>query len=207
MSDELRIRLRRLDPMAPGVETRSVQQAREMMEAVMSTQTPQTTRRSEGAARRFRPAGATTSGSSIAVSRPLVPILAGLVAVTIAAFALLGGGAPAPLALSAGESDPALASCMAFSPEILAGMDVAFEGIVTDIEGDVLTLDVVTWYTGGESDQVTITAPLGMEALILGISFEVGGDYLVSATDGVVNYCGYTDVATPQLREAFESAF
>lgn len=207
MSDELRNRLRRLDPMGPGVETRSVQQAREMMEAVMSTQTPQTTRRSEGAARRFRPAGATTSGSSIAVSRPLVPILAGLVAVTIAAFALLGGGAPAPLALSAGESDPALASCMAFSPEILAGMDVAFEGIVTDIEGDVLTLDVVTWYTGGESDQVTITAPLGMEALILGISFEVGGDYLVSATDGVVNYCGYTDVATPQLREAFESAF
>ncbi len=207
MSDELRNRLRRLDPMGPGVETRSVQQAREMMEAVMSTQTPQTTRRSEGAARRFRPAGATTSGSSIAVSRPLVPILAGLVAVTIAAFALLGGGAPAPLALSAGESDPALASCMAFSPEILAGMDVALEGIVTDIEGDVLTLDVVTWYTGGEADQVTITAPLGMEALILGISFEVGGDYLVSATDGVVNYCGYTDVATPQLREAFESAF
>ncbi len=207
MSDELRHRLRRLDPMGPGVETRSVPQARALMEAVMSTQTPQTTRRSGGATGRFRPAGAMTSGSSIAASRPLVPVLAGLAAVTIAAFAVLGGGAPAPLALSAGDSDPALASCMVFSQEILADMEVAFEGSVTGIEGDVLTLDVVTWFTGGEAEQVTITAPLGMEALIGGVPFEVGGDYLVTATNGVVNYCGYTAIATPELRETFESAF
>jgi len=209
MSDELRNRIRRLDPMGPDVETRSVSETRQMMEDVMSTKTPEhnTTRRSESGARTFRPAGAVTNGSSIAIPGPLAPVMAGLVAVAIAAFALLGGASTAPLMLSAGESGPALASCLPFSQEILADMEVAFEGTVTGIDGDVLTLDVVTWFTDGEAEQVTITAPVGMEALIGGISFEVGGNYLVTATDGVVNYCGYTAVATPELRQAFESAF
>lgn len=209
MTDELRNRIRRLDPMGPDVETRSVSEARQMMEDVMSTKTPDdnTAARSERGARTFRPAGAATNGPSIAIPRPLVPAMAGLVAVAIAAFALLGGGSTAPLMLSAGESDPALASCLPFSQEILADMEVAFEGTVTGIDGELLTLDVVTWFTAGEAEQVTITAPLGMEALIGGISFETGGNYLVTATDGVVNYCGYTAAATPDLRQAFESAF
>ena len=208
MSDELRNRIRRLDPMGPEVETRSVSQAREMMEAVMSTETPTppTERRSDERSR-FRPDGATTAGSSIAISRPLVPAMAALVAIAIAGFALLGGGTPAPLALSAGNADPAMMSCLPFSVDILSGMEVAFEGTVTNVDGDVLTLDVVTWFTGGEAEQVTITAPLGMEALIGGIPFESGQNYLVTATNGVVNYCGFTAAATPELREAFESAF
>lgn len=211
MSDELRDRIRRLDPMGPDVDTRPVSQAREMMEAIMSTQTPQTpqtpqTERRSEARSGFRPAGA-TPGSSIALSRPLIPVMAGLVAVAIAAFALFGGGSPAPLALSAGDSDPSLMSCLPFSVDILSDMEVAFEGTVTDVDGDVLTLDVVTWFTGGDAEQVTITAPLGMEALIGGIPFETGESYLVTATNGVVNYCGYTAVATPEMRQAFESAF
>ena len=109
--------------------------------------------------------------------------------------------------LSAGESDPALMSCLPFSVDILDDMELAFEGTVTNVDRDQLTLDVVTWYRGGDAEQVQITAPLGMEALIGGIPFEVGGSYLVSATDGVVNYCGYTGVATDELRAAFDQAF
>ena len=91
-------------------------------------------------------------------------------------------------------------SCLPFSVDILDDMEVAFEGTVRAVDADLLTLDVVTWYTGGDAEQVQITAPLGMEAFIGGIPFEVGGSYLVTASNGVVNYCGYTGVATPEFR-------
>jgi hypothetical protein len=206
MSDELRNRIRRLDPMGPDVETRSVSESREMMEAVMSTPTKSTDPRPERGRQTLRPA-AGTPGGSIAISRPVAWVAAVMAVVVVAAFALLNSGGTAPLVLSAGESDPALMSCLPFSVDILDDMEVAFEGTVTGVAGDQLTLDVVTWYRGGDTEQVQITAPLGMEALIGGIPFEVGGSYLVSATNGVVNYCGYTGVATPELRTAFEQAF
>ena len=208
MSDELRNRIRRLDPMGPDVETRSVSESREMMEAVMSTptNTKSTDRRSERSGSSLQPA-AGTPGGGIAISRPIAWVAAAMAIVVVASFALLNSGGSTPLMLSAGESDPALMSCLPFSVDILDDMDVAFEGTVTNIDGDQLTLDVVTWYRGGDSEQVQITAPLGMEALIGGIAFEVGGDYLISATNGVVNYCGYTGVATPEFRAAFDQAF
>ena len=208
MSDELRNRIRRLDPMGPDVETRSVSESREMMEAVMSTptNTKSTNHRPERERQTLRPA-AGTPGGSIAISRPIAWVAAAMSVVVVTAFALLNSGGTAPLLLSAGESDPALMSCLPFSVDILDDMEVAFEGTVTGVDGDLLTLDVVTWYTGGDAEQVQITAPLGMEALIGGIPFEVGGSYLVTATNGVVNYCGYTGVATPEFRAAFEQAF
>jgi hypothetical protein len=208
MSDELRNRIRRLDPMGPEVATRTVSESRELMEAVMSnpTETKSTERRTERTRQALRPAAA-TPGGSIAISRPVAWVAAAVTVAVIAAFALLNGGGTAPLVLSAGESDPALMSCLPFSVDILDDMEVAFEGTVTNVDGDQLTLDVVTWYKGGDSDQVQITAPLGMEALIGGIPFEAGGSYLVSASNGVVSYCGYTGVASPELRAAFEQAF
>ena len=208
MSDELKKRIRRLDPMGPEVETRSVSESREMMEAVMSTptNTKSTDRRTERTRPMMSPSTG-TPGGSIAIARPIAWIAAAMAIVVVTAFALLNSGGTAPLVLSAGDSDPAMMSCLPFSVDILDDMEVAFEGIVTSVDGDQLTLDVVTWYRGGESEQVQITAPLGMEALIGGIPFEVGGSYLVSATNGVVNYCGYTGVATDELRAAFEQAF
>lgn len=205
MRDELRNRLRRIDPMGPEVETRPV--SREMMEAVMSTPTStnqSTGRNADKSGETLRPAA---TGGSIALPRPLVSIAAAMAIVVVAAFALLNSGASGPLVLSAGESDPGLMSCMPFSVDILDDMEVAFEGVVTNLDGDILTLDVVKWYAGGDAEQVEITAPLGMEALIGGVPFEAGGSYLVTATDGVVNYCGYTGVATPEFRAAFDQAF
>lgn len=207
MSDELRNRIRRIDPMGPEVETRSVSESREMMEAVMSnpTNAKPTERHSEKTLQELLPTAST--GGSIAISRPIAWIAAATAIVVVAAFALLNSGGSAPLILSAGESDPALMSCLPFSVDILDDMEVAFEGTVTSVDGDLLTLDVVKWYRGGETAQVQITAPLGMEALIGGIPFEVGGSYLVSASNGVVSYCGYTGVATPDFRAAYELAF
>jgi hypothetical protein len=118
----------------------------------------------------------------------------------------LGGGEPTTLTLNAGGEDP-MAMCIQFSTEQLAKAPVAFEGTVTSVEGSVVTLDVDTWFKGGDADQVVLDAPQGMEALIGGIPFIVGDPYLVTAYDGNVNYCGFSGPATPDLRAAFEEAF
>ena len=113
---------------------------------------------------------------------------------------------PTVVELSAGEGD-GLMSCLAFDPEILAEMPLAFEGTVEEVDGARVTLDVDRWFTGGDADRVVLEAPLGMEALIGGISFAEGGSYLISATDGVVNYCGFSGESTPELVAGFEAAF
>jgi hypothetical protein len=119
-----------------------------------------------------------------------------------------GGSSPtasAPLELSLGNE--ALASCLAFDVAILRDMPVAFEGRVSEVAGGVVTLDVLRWYRGGAEADVRLQAAPGMQALIAGVDFEVGKDYLVTATDGNVNFCGFSGPATPELRAAFDEAF
>lgn len=113
---------------------------------------------------------------------------------------------PPPLELSAGGGD-AMAMCMAFDPAFLAEMTLAFEGTATAVEGERVTLEVDRWFKGGDAAEVALVAPAGLEALIGGINFEEGKQYLVSATDGTVNYCGFSGEATPELRAGFEAAF
>ena len=74
-------------------------------------------------------------------------------------------------------------------------------------DGEVVRLSVVRWFAGGDATTVELVAPDGMEALIGGIDFVEGERYLVTATDGVVNYCGFTGLATPELTAIFERAF
>ncbi len=78
---------------------------------------------------------------------------------------------------------------------------------MTAVDGEQVTLTVDRWFRGGDAATVELHAPAGMQALIGGIDFVEGGQYLVSATEGNVNYCGYTDASTPELRAAFERAF
>jgi hypothetical protein len=108
--------------------------------------------------------------------------------------------------LSAGEGD-AMMSCLAFDTTFLAEMPIAFEGTATAVGDDRVTLDVERWFKGGEADEVTLVAPAGLEALIAGIDFQEGTSYLISASDGSVNYCGYSGEATPELTAGFEAAF
>ena len=100
-----------------------------------------------------------------------------------------------------------MASCIAFEVGFLAEMPVAFEGTVTSVNGDAVTLSVDHWYKGGDATTVELNAPQGLEALIGGIEFVDGEQYLISATEGNVNYCGFSGPSTDEFRAAFEEAF
>ncbi len=132
-------------------------------------------------------------------------IVAVVGALALAAAVFVPGDDPM-LELSLGAGD-GLASCLQFDVATLAGMSVAFEGTVTDIEGERVVLEVERWYTGGDTARVALIGPAGLEALVGGIDFEDGGRYLITAAGGVVNYCGYSGAATPEFRAAFEQAF
>lgn len=111
------------------------------------------------------------------------------------------------LELSSGDTDPVMMSCLVPSAEFLADMPVAFAATVDAVEGDIVTMTVDRWYTGGDAQKITLTATLGMEALIGGIPFEAGQQYLVSATNGVVNYCGFSGPVSPELQTMYDQAF
>lgn len=200
MSDELRERLARLDPMHSGVPTEptTTESSRELLETIMSTPTKQPTERAADKSRR---------GWTVAVAA-----VSALVLAVAGVLALVGGedtppAAEPPLELVAGGED-IMASCIMFSPEELDRVaEIAFEGSVTAVDGDTITISVDTWFRGDEAGEVILRAPQGMEALIGGIPFEAGGQYLISAQGGNVNYCGFSGASTPDLRAGFEAAF
>ena len=106
-----------------------------------------------------------------------------------------------------------MASCIVFSEEQLARAPIAFDGTVTSIEGDSVTLAVEHWYRGGDGDSVTVHAPdlAGAQALVGAVGFEEGGRYLVSADDVsgeiVPAVCGFTVTYSDDMAETFERAF
>jgi hypothetical protein len=199
VTDELRNRLSRLDPMASDVPTEPVttESSQQLLEEIMTT-----------------PNVEQPGSSGTPNKRPWIAAVAtaAVVIVAIGAVGLLSrdGGDPVaagpPLELNAGGEDP-MAMCIQFSVEELAKAQVAFEGTVSSVDGDAVTLDVDTWFTGGDAAQVVLNAPQGLEALIDGFAFEEGAQYLITAYDGNVNYCGFSAKSTPEMRAAFEEAF
>lgn len=190
--DGLRDRLARLDPISASdrVDPITSDRARALMEDIMDTSTT----------------------PKPATSRPVLRWATGfaIVAVALVGAALLRSpdatttGPPMQLATPAGTQ---MMSCMPFDTAILADMSPAFEGTVTDVTGSVATLTVDHWYTGGDAATVEIQFQPGLEALIATPDFEVGSRYLITAADGVVNGCGYSGLATPELEAAFAEAF
>jgi hypothetical protein len=132
----------------------------------------------------------------------------GLAAAITTAILVTGNGGTSPSALELGLGEGgAMASCLPVAAEILADMPIAFAGEVTDVTGETITVDVSTWYAGGDADRVVLTAPAGLEALIGGIDFVEGEPYLVAASEGTVNYCGYSGPATADLQSVYDAAF
>lgn len=201
MNDELRQRLTRLDPMPSEVPTEPTtsESSRELLEYIMSTSTEERTER-QATPRR-------TWAIGVAAAAALVMAVAGGVALTGGEDTPPLAQAP-PLQLDAGGED-IMASCIMFSAEELERVaEIAFEGTVTSVEGATVNLRVDAWYRGDETaGEVVLNAPQGMEALIGGIPFETGNQYLISAQGGSVNYCGFSGEATPDLRSGFEQAF
>lgn len=199
MTDQLRQRLARLDPMHPGVGTEplTTESSRNLLEEIMSTPvTEQPPAVPEPKPRRWL--------VGVAAAAALVIAVGGAIASSGNGEDPVASGPP--LELTATGDDP-MAMCIMFSVEELAKMPVAFEGTVTAVEGETITLDVDEWFKGGDAGHVVLHAPAGMEALIAGFPFEVGGQYLITAFDGNVNYCGFSGPSTPELRTAYEQAF
>jgi hypothetical protein len=113
----------------------------------------------------------------------------------------------AALELSLGTGD-GLASCLAFEVAVLADMSPAFAATVSSVDDETVVLTVDRWYAGDAgTDLVELHAPSGLEALIGGFPFVQGQQYLITAANGSVNYCGYSGPATPELTTAFNQAF
>jgi hypothetical protein len=200
MSDELRERVARLDPMHSAVPTEPTTNgsSRELLETIMSTPTKLPTQPPADNSRRV------WTFAAAAVAALVLAVAGGL--------SLIGGEetpptAEPPLELVAGGENT-ISTCIMFSPDELDRVaEIAFEGTVTAVDGDTISLTVDTWFRGEEATEVVLRAPQGMEALIGGIPFEVGSQYLISAQDGTVNYCGFSGPSTPNLRAGFETAF
>jgi hypothetical protein len=194
MSDDLRNQLKRLDPMHPGVP--STPPSRELLEDIMSS--TDTSNRSD----RTRWYAAAAVATVALVAAVAIPALNGDGPSSTTTTAV----AAPPLELSLGDGG-AMASCIAFDVAFLAEMQVAFEGTVTGVDGELVTLTVDEWFKGGDASTVVLRAPAGMEALIGGIDFVEGEPYLITAAEGNVNYCGFSGPSTPEFRAAFEAAF
>ena len=119
-------------------------------------------------------------------------------------------GTPVPtvttLALPA-SSGTSINSCLPFDVQYLRDMPVALSGIATDIGDDGVTLDVDHWYAGGSADVVRLANYDANTVSLDGFSFEAGNRYLITATGGTVNFCGFSGPWNQDLADAFDRAF
>ncbi|WP_028644733.1 hypothetical protein [Nocardioides sp. URHA0020] len=100
------------------------------------------------------------------------------------------------------------AKCMVPNAEVLATADTAFDGTVTSIVGDDVTLTPSHWYAGDETDTVVVTAPSEqMQQLVSGVRFQAGERYLVSASNGQVSLCGFSAAYGDDLAKVYAEAF
>lgn len=160
-------------------------------------------------------------------SRRWAPTIAAAAAVAVVggtAYVALGGEDPAEerastsptstapsstettLAMPAG-GDTSMNSCLPFDAQILRDMPVALSGTATEVGGDGVTIDVDRWYTGGDADVVRLAAEAENTVALDGVSFEQGGRYLITATEGTVTVCGYSGPWSSEMADVYAEAF
>jgi len=218
VNDELREQLGQLDPMHPGVPVTSptTPSSRARLEHIMNTPLidQDTSTNTQG-----HPIAGTPMDTAIARNRrrnwTIIGSVAAAAVIAVGSAVVIGnswgdaGGqiaAGPPLELSLGDSN-VMSSCMMFDEAFLAEMSPAFAGTATAVEGDTVTLDVDRWYAGGDAATVVLHGSTGTPTLIDDFAFEAGEQYLITAADGNVNFCGYSGLATPELTAAFDRAF
>ena len=86
-------------------------------------------------------------------------------------------------------------------------MPVALSGTATKVDDDGVTLDVDRWYAGGNADVVRLANYDVNTVSLNGFAIEPGSRYLITATDGTVNLCGFSGPWTEDLAAAFDGAF
>ena len=99
--------------------------------------------------------------------------------------------------------------CAVPDAAVLAQYDQAFEGTVTAVEGDTVTLQATDVFNGEVGETVEVAAPpADMQALASAVDFQVGGTYLVSAFDGSVSTCpGFSGPASGEVQSLYTEAF
>ncbi len=206
MDDNLRQLLAQIDPVPAyvAVDDAGSIRARTLLEEIMSTPINTTTAKDTGP-------GRAQDG------RRRVPMLiGGVAAAAIAAIAvvvLVVGDDDAPASrqtLAVAAPGTTMSSCLPFDVNVLAEMPVAFAGTVTEMSDTTVTVEVDRWYRAstGETDLVDVTLPEeNTSAALDGVDFATGQRYLLTATDGTVNGCGFSGPATSELESAFASAF
>lgn len=208
--DELRARLRAADPAASLPRPDPDRSAR-LLEDTMSH--PETTQA------HTEPGSHRSPVTWLAAAAAVVIVVGGGV------FAVLNladdTGPPSagsdPTTLPSGESVTALRApgagaasgrCLPVTADLLSGTEVAFDGTVEEIEGDLVTLRPTRWFAGGPTDLVTVRGPSAdLQALLVAVDFRVGERYLVAASGGRVMVCGFSAAHTPGLERTYERAF
>jgi hypothetical protein len=196
---ELEQRLRRVDPMPPGVTVDPVDgpRARALLEKIMSA--PPVEAPAPPSRRRW-PVAAWAGAAAAAA-----------IVVAVVAIVAVGGSSDddevtASFALQ--PSDP-MAMCMAIDEMPPPGPGaVAFGGTVTEVTDSAVTIDVDRMYSGDELDTVTLTTGPDVTTVALdGVEFVGGERYLVTVVDGVVGICGMSGPATPELEAVYDRWF
>jgi hypothetical protein len=201
--EELRARMHASDPAAslpPAAPHEVARLLEDVMATELTTESRQTGTRNRG---------------------PLTWLVAAAAVLVIAGVGFFGvraltgddatptAGDPAPSATQLEVSAPAgSAKCMVPNAETLASVDVAFDGTVTAIDGDRVTLAPSKWYAGGPTDVVEVTAPSDRPTDAgLGFEFSAGERYLVSARAGQVSVCGFSAPYSDDLAAIYAEAF
>lgn len=204
--DDLRARLAAIDPARPDGALGDLP---DVSPAVLQERLMEILDRPAASPQPRAPGGRNRTRLLAAAAAVLVVVAAGVAGIIAAT-----GGDPAPrtpaattVALRAPSSDAAN-SCIRFDVELLRNMPVAFAGTATSVTTHTATLRVDRWYRGGSADRVTVSVPDAQTSVELdGVEFVDGQRYLLTATDGVVNGCGFSGPATRQLEDAFAQAF
>ena len=196
---ELLTRLRAADP-ASSLPPADPERVAELLEAAMSdTATRSTESRETG-----------THGRS-----PLTWLVAAAAAMLIAAAGVLGlasrddGSAPdARGSVTELGYRPPAGRCLLPNVDVLEQQSIAFAGTLVSVVEGTATFDVDHWYAGGPTDSVKVSATGPRLAdLVRAADLHVGGEYLVSATGGMVTACGFTGPATGDLQQLYDRAF
>jgi hypothetical protein len=203
--DELRARLRAADPASSLPRSDPDRVARLLEDTMSQTQTaePRT--------------GGTRQRSPLTwLAAAVVVIIAG-----VGAFAFMNRGPDSSTPTAAPPSSASTTElrargagattgrCLPPSAGVLSGADVAFDGTVEGIEGDLVTLRPTHWYAGQPTDLVIIKGPSEeLQQLLVAVDFQDGGRYLVAASNGGrVMVCGLSAQFSPRLEDLYGKAF
>ena len=205
--DELRARLRAADP-ASSLPPADPDRVARLLEDVMSTELTEESR--ETGTRNRGPLTWLVAAAAV-----VVLVVGGIIGIKAATGdnASPTSAKPVPAqtvtTLSAPDDGATHAKCMVPNAPSLAQLPTAFDGTVSGIDGDTVTLTATKWYAGAPTDLVKVTAPgEEWERLLSAVHFEDGQRYLVSATDaGAVTVCGFSAAYSDDLAAIYAEAF